>query len=84
MKRLLSVLAMLAFLSPVFVQVACAPEATPESEAIQKIDDELAEIKSQLDNPNTSEDKKEQLRDRRMELNAERVNIIQNADANRN
>lgn len=78
MKRWIATLALALFFIPL---LACggAPD-TPESARLKEIDARLEEISKKLDNPSLDGDTAERLRDERMELNAERTNIVQEAN----
>lgn len=78
--RTVALLTIVAFLLPL---AACAEDDTPQSARIKEIDARLDEIRAELAKPSTDEDTKEKLTDERMELNAERTNIVQGADKNR-
>lgn len=79
-RRIASVLLVLALVGPVIVTAACSSEPETEEQArVREIDAELADIKKKLDNPNLDGDEAEKLRDKQIELNAERTNVMRQA-----
>ena len=79
MKNLWIVLVVVPFLAV----AGCKAAATPQSKEIVAIDKELADNNNKMKALSPASDEYERLRDRNIELNAERSNVIQRADKNR-
>ncbi len=85
MKRWLSTLLSLLFVATLAVATpACSkPPETPQSKRIAEIDAELKDLDSKMAKESPGSDEYQKMADKKIELNAERSNIIQKADANR-
>lgn len=80
-RRLASALLLvaLALPAPLLLSGCSSGPETEEQARVKEIDDEIASIQKQLANPSIDEDKATQLRDRQIELNAERNNVMREA-----
>lgn len=80
MKRWMSILVGGCLALSLSFALACKPAETPESKELAAIDAELKEINDKLAKLPDGSDEVQNLNDRKVELNAQRTNIMQKAD----